>query len=286
MKVIRSLKQMSAFSRSVHLKKQTIGFVPTMGALHAGHLSLIRAARRENHKAVVSVFVNPIQFAPQEDYKKYPRDFKLDARLCSKEGADVIFYPDSRRMYPDNYKTYVVVRDLSDCLCGKSRPGHFKGVATVVAKLLNIVNPDIAYFGQKDAQQAFIIKKMAQDLNMPVKIKIMPTVRDKDGLALSSRNIYLSRSERRDAVILSQALNLAKEMVRQGKKKSTQIIGRMRRLISAKKSVSIQYISIVDLENLRPLDKIKDKALIALAVYIGKTRLIDNIIVNRNLQFR
>jgi len=279
MKIIRGLGEMVDFSKNAHLERKTIGFVPTMGALHAGHLSLIEEARRQNDRVVVSIFVNPTQFAPHEDYKKYPRHLKLDAQLCRRKGVDVIFYPDARRMYPANYKTYVVVQSLGDVLCGKLRPGHFKGVATVVTKLFHIVNPDIAYFGQKDAQQAIIIKKMTEDLNMQVKIKVIPTLRSKDGLALSSRNAYLSNSERTDALVLHQALNLARDLIRQGDKNPFGIIRKMKRLINRKENASIQYVSIVDLEGLKPVAKIKDKVLIALAVFIGKTRLIDNIIV-------
>lgn len=280
MKIIYSIKEMSGWSRKMHRKGQTVGFVPTMGALHLGHLSLIRKARRENDKVVVSIFVNPAQFGPGEDYKRYPRNLKFDARLCRREGADAIFYPDARRMYPADYKTYVVVRDLSDCLCGKFRPGHFKGVATVVNKLFHIVNPDIAYFGQKDAQQAIIIKKTAEDLNLAVKIKVMPTIREKDGLAMSSRNAYLYKGQRKDAAVLYQALTLAKDLIRQGNRDSLDIIRRMRRLINRRRSARIQYISIVRPQDLKPADKIRDKVLIALAVFIGRTRLIDNIIVS------
>ncbi len=279
MRTIRSIKEMADYSKKAHLKRKTIGFVPTMGALHTGHLSLIEEARRRNDKVVVSIFVNPMQFGPKEDYKKYPRNSKLDAGLCSSKGADVIFYPAARQMYPDNYKTYVTVKDLSDCLCGKFRPGHFKGVVTVVTKLFHVVNPDSAYFGQKDAQQAIIIKKMVADLNMQVEIKVMPTVRSNNGLALSSRNAYLSNNERKDALVLYQALNLAKSLIKQGNRNSAEVIGKMRWLINAKKSASIQYATIVDLENLKPVAKIKEKVLVALAVFIGKTRLIDNIVV-------
>jgi pantoate--beta-alanine ligase len=260
-------------------KQKIIGFVPTMGALHNGHRSLIMRVRKECDLVVVSIFVNPAQFGRDEDFKKYPRDLRQDAKLCKEEGVDVIFYPDAKQMYPDNYKTHVVVEDLSDVLCGKFRPGHFKGVATVVTKLFNIVQPDIAYFGQKDAQQAIIIKKMVCDLNLPVKIKVMPTVRDRDGLALSSRNIYLNQDERRDAGVLSEALNLAGDLVRKGNVNSLNIIRSIESRINKKKSAKIQYISIVDYQNLRAVNKIRDKALIALAVWIGKTRLIDNIIV-------
>lgn len=280
MKVIRSIRRMFGFSKELHLRRRTIGFVPTMGALHKGHVNLIRRARKENNIVVVSIFVNPIQFGPGDDFKEYPRDLKRDALLCGKEGVDVIFYPKIEDMYPAGYKTYVNVESLSDVLCGKVRPGHFKGVATVVVKLFNIVSPDIAYFGQKDTQQAIIIKRMVSDLNMPLKIKVIPTVREKDGLAMSSRNIYLSRDERKEASVLFQVLKLARDLIRQGNTDSSDIIRRMRRLINKKKSAKIQYLSIVDLKDLRPVDKISGKVLLALAVYIGKTRLIDNIIVN------
>jgi pantoate--beta-alanine ligase len=264
------------------LNHKTIGFVPTMGALHEGHLTLMRQARRENDFVVVSIFVNPAQFGPREDFKKYPRSLKQDAILCRKKGVDIIFYPDIKEMYPVNYKTYVEVSNLSDCLCGKFRPGHFRGVATIVAKLFNIVSPDIAYFGQKDAQQAIIIQKMVLDLNMPLKIKIVPTVRNEDGLALSSRNLYLNPRERKDALIIYQALSLAQDLIRKGNTKSTSIIQKMRQLISSKKSARVQYIAIVDIEDLKPVQRIRDKVIIALAVYMGKTRLIDNIIINSN----
>ena len=274
---------MSELSLRIRTKGKSTGFVPTMGALHQGHLRLIRQARKENKVVVVSVFVNPTQFGRGEDFKKYPRDLKRDARLCIKEGVDMIFYPSAKEMYPNNYRTYITVEELSDVLCGKFRPGHFKGVATVVAKLFNIVQPDIAYFGQKDAQQAIIIKKMVEDLNMPVRIKVMPTLRENNGLALSSRNAYLNKEERKQAHTLYQALNLARHLIRQGNINSSDIARKMRQLIAKKKSARIQYVSIVNLKNLKPTDKIKDRVLIALAVFIGKTRMIDNIIVNPKL---
>lgn len=280
MRLIHSIKQMSWISKKARLNGKSMGFVPTMGALHQGHLSLIHQARKDNDIVVVSIFVNPTQFGLGEDFKKYPRDLKRDTGLCKKEGVDIIFYPNAKDMYPSNYKTYVIVEELSDVLCGKSRPGHFKGVATVVAKLFNIVQPDIAYFGQKDAQQAIIIKKMVEDLNISVRIKIMPTVRQKNGLALSSRNAYLNEDESKDASILYQALNLARNLIGGGNINSLDIIRKMKQLIVKKKSIRVQYISIVDLKNLKPVDKIKDRVLIALAVFIGKTGLIDNIIVN------
>lgn len=284
MKIIRSIKEMAGFSEKMRIKDKTIGFVPTMGALHEGHLSLIRQAHKENDIVVVSIFVNPIQFAPKEDYRRYPRNLKLDAQLCRKEGADVIFFPDAQQIYPGNYKTYVFISDLSDVLCGKFRPGHFKGVATVVIKLFNIVIPDIAYLGGKDAQQAVIIKKMAEDLNIPVRIKVMPTVREKDGLAMSSRNAYLNKEERPDAAVLYQALVLAKNLIKRGATDSSGVIRKMRRLINKKKSAKVQYIEIVDPKDLLPVDKIRDKVLVALSVWIGKTRLIDNMVINSNIK--
>lgn len=278
MRIIHTIKEMASFLRKARLQGKAIGFVPTMGALHVGHLGLIRRARQDNDIVVVSIFVNPMQFGPKEDYKRYPRNLKLDARLSAKGGADIIFCPTVQEMYRDNYKTHIIVEDLSSMLCGRFRPGHFKGVATVIAKLFNIVNPDIAYFGQKDAQQAMIIKKMVNDLNFPIKIKVMPTIRENDGLAISSRNAYLNEKERRDAAVLYQALNLAKDLIMQGNSAPLDITRKMKRLINRKRSANIQYISIVDLGTLKPVGIIKEKVLIALAVYMGKTRLIDNII--------
>jgi len=277
MKIVRSIRLMTEISRGEKSKGRSIGFVPTMGALHEGHLSLIRSAGKENNFLVVSIFVNPTQFGKNEDFKRYPRVLEKDALLCKRAGVDVIFYPTAKDMYPSEYKTYVEVEDLSQALCGKFRPGHFRGVATVVTKLLNIVSPDWAYFGQKDAQQAVIIRKIVTDLNMSVKVEIMPTLREKDGLALSSRNLYLNQEERKDALGLSQSLKLAKDLIRQGKTDSSAIINSMRKLIRAKKSARIDYIAIVDAQNLKPLKKVSGKSLIALAVWIGKTRLIDNL---------
>jgi len=279
MRILRTIKQMSAFSRNARLRGKSIGFVPTMGALHEGHLSLIRQAVRDNDLAVVSIFVNPAQFGPKEDFKKYPRNLARDARSCRIEGVGAIFYPEARQMYPKGYKTYVTVEDLGDYLCGKSRPGHFKGVATVVAKLFNIVQPSIAYFGQKDAQQSAIIKRMAEDLNMPLEVKILPTVREAGGLALSSRNSYLSAKERIEAVILSRSLSFAEYLVKNGLKDADRVVSAMKQLIRKKSRAKIDYISIMDRETLMPLKKISGSCLIALAAWIGKTRLIDNTVV-------
>ncbi|MCX7661180.1 MAG: pantoate--beta-alanine ligase, partial [Candidatus Omnitrophica bacterium] len=227
-----------------------------------------------------SIFVNPIQFGPKEDFKKYPRPIKKDLKLCRDLGVDLVFYPKKEEMYSEDFKTYVFVENLSNVLCGKYRPGHFRGVTTVVAKLFNLVQPDIAYFGQKDAQQAIIIKKMVKDLNFPVSIKVIPTVRDTDGLALSSRNLYLNRNEREDALCLFEALNLAKELILRGEKDSYKIIKEMKKIIQKKKSAKVQYIEIVDLKELRPVRYIDKPILIALAVFIGNTRLIDNLILS------
>lgn len=286
MSIIRSKSEMCRTSKKARLAGQRIGFVPTMGALHQGHLSLIRQARRENDFVVVSIFVNPTQFGPKDDFKKYPRNLKRDVQMCKKEGVNIIFYPDTKEMYPQGYKTFVTVEDLSNVMCGKFRPGHFKGVTTVVTKLFNIVQPDIAYFGQKDAQQAIIIKRLVCDLNIPVKIKVMPTVREIDGLAMSSRNQYLNEKERKDALVLSRSLNLAKNLIKGGAKDVDEIVGKMRSLINKKNTAKIDYITIVDPGGLKPVKKVSGNCLIALAVWIGKTRLIDNIIVTGKLVTR
>jgi pantoate--beta-alanine ligase len=279
LRIIRNIKDMYRVTRDLRQQAKSIGFVPTMGALHAGHLSLIKQARKENDIVVVSIFVNPTQFGRNEDLKQYPRNLKADTLLCKKEGVDIIFYPDASQIYPNGYKTYVLVQNLSDVLCGKFRPGHFKGVATIVTKLFNIIQPDVAYFGQKDAQQAIIVQQMIRDLNIPLKLRVMPIIREPDGLAMSSRNRYLTAKQRRDATVLSEAISAAKTMVKQGMINSERITRAMRRIIQRKESCRIQYIEIVDLNELKPVKKIQGKALVALAAWIGKTRLIDNIIL-------
>ncbi len=284
MRIISSLRRMSNTANRITQRGRTIGFIPTMGALHEGHLSLIRKARKENDFVIVSIFVNPVQFGPKEDFAKYPRNLKQDTLLCKKAEVDIVFSPSAKSMYPEGYQTYVSVDDLSGLLCGGFRPGHFKGVATVVIKLFNIVKPDTAYFGQKDAQQSIIIEKMVQDLNMPVKVKVMPTAREADGLAMSSRNKYLNFNERKDAAVLYQALTLAKRLIGQKELNAPALVSKMKQMINKKKSAKIQYICVVDSKTLRPLTKIRGRALIALAVWIGKARLIDNIIVNSKLK--
>lgn len=279
MEVIRDPKEMRRVSEKVRRKGKRVGFVPTMGYLHKGHLSLVRTCKKKADFVVVSIFVNPAQFGPGEDYDKYPRDFERDLRLLKKEGADVIFYPDERSMYPESYSTCVKVKGLTEALCGRSRPGHFDGVTTIVTKLLNVVRPHMVVFGQKDAQQVLVIKRMVRDLNFDVEIDVEPTIREADGLAVSSRNLYLSEEERREAIILYQALNKAKEMIGRGERNAKEIIKEMRRIISKKPRTKIDYISIVETENLREVEEIKGEVLIALAVWFGKARLIDNIIV-------
>ncbi len=279
MRIINRINAMRRFSRIILRSGKRIGFVPTMGALHPGHLHLIQRARIENDLVVVSIFVNPFQFGPKEDFKRYPRNMDKDAELCRSQGVDVIFAPSALEMYPQNYKTFVEVNDLSGVLCGRSRPGHFRGVATVVAKLLNIVYPHAVYLGQKDAQQVAVITRLVRDLNFSVKIRIVPTVRYDDGLALSSRNQYLSDTERRDALVIPEALNLARSLVNAGEKDAGKIQGIMRKLILQKKNAVIDYISVVDSYELLPLKRVIDGTLIALAVKIGNTRLIDNIVI-------
>ena len=280
MKVINNPQALSKALKQYKLKNKTIGLVPTMGALHQGHLSLIRGARRDNECVVVSIFVNPTQFGPKEDLKSYPRPVSKDLSLCRDEGVDIVFNPSVQVMYPEDFCTYIEVGGLSNLLCGKSRPKHFRGVATVVAKIFNIVQPDVVYFGQKDAQQAVIVKKMAEDLNFPLEAKVMPTVREESGLALSSRNVYLSKPEKEEALVLSESLRLARGLIKGGNNDAREIINFIRNMIKAKRDAKIDYIAIVDSESLQPVKKIKNQTLIALAVYIGKTRLIDNIIIN------
>ncbi len=280
MRVYKSIKLLVNEIDSIKRRRETIGLVPTMGYLHEGHLSLIRKARKDTDCVVVSIFVNPIQFGSGEDLKKYPRNLNRDLRFCRANGVDIVFFPTPKSMYSNGFSSYVNVEGLAGRLCGASRPGHFKGVTTVVTKLFNIVDPDIAYFGQKDAQQAIVIKKMVEDLNMPVKIKILPIVREKDGLAMSSRNIYLDNGQRSQALSLYRSLRLAKDLYEKGEKDPKKIIKGMRRLILKEKDARINYIFIVDLKELKNLNRISEKTLVAVAVKIGRTRLIDNVILN------
>lgn len=263
-------------------KKQgfTVGLVPTMGYLHEGHQSLIKKAVDENDKVVVSVFVNPIQFAPNEDLETYPRDLEADKKLCDSTGADLIFHPTPDEMYPDGFSTHIQMDNLTKELCGKTRPTHFGGVCTVVGKLFNIVQPDKAYFGQKDAQQLAIIKRMVRDLNFDLEIVGCPIIREPNGLAKSSRNTYLSADERKAALILSKSIELGKELVANGEKNAQNIIKAMTDKINTEPLARIDYVNVVDALNIEPIDVIQGETLVAIAVYIGKTRLIDNFIIN------
>ena len=280
MRIVTRSEDMQRLSLEYKREGKTVGFVPTMGYLHEGHTSLINIARKYTDVVVVSIFVNPIQFGPSEDYDRYPRDIERDKEILEKMGVDVMFYPSVDDMYPKGFTTYVEVKGLSDKLCGRYRPGHFRGVTTVVAKLFNIVMPDVAVFGEKDAQQAIIIKRMVRDLNFPVKIIVGPTVREPDGLAMSSRNEYLTEEERKVAPAIYQSLLLAKSLVEQGERDTSKIIAAMREFLSKYDRIKVEYIEIVDKEELNPIERLeKGEALIAIAAYLGKARLIDNISV-------
>lgn len=270
---------MQDYYQSARSNGKTIGLVPTMGFLHEGHLSLMRHARAENDLVVVSIFVNPTQFGPKEDYKSYPRDMKRDSEMAESVGVDIIFAPSAEDMYPNVYATYVSVERLTEKMCGKSRPGHFRGVTTVVTKLFNIIRPHRAYFGQKDAQQSQVIKRMTEDLNFDIQIMVLPTIREADGLAMSSRNTYLNPEERQAALILTKSLHEAENMIKSGNRNTGIILQKMRDMIEAEPLAKIDYISIVNADTLDDLDLINGKILIALAVFIGKTRLIDNLII-------
>ncbi|MEO0190426.1 MAG: pantoate--beta-alanine ligase [candidate division WOR-3 bacterium] len=277
MKIVKKIAELKRLIKQIKYKKKTVGFVPTMGYLHEGHLSLIRIAHKHSDYVVCSIFVNPTQFGPNEDFNRYPRDLKRDEGLLKKEKVDMLFYPSVKEMYPDGYKTYVEVEELSSVLCGKSRPGHFRGVATVVLKLFNIVKPDIAVFGEKDYQQAMIIKQMVKDLNLDVKIITGPIVRESDGLAMSSRNTYLSPEERTNATVLYKALTWARNSFYQENIKSPEyLITQMKHMIE-EKGGQVDYIVIVDKNDLTPVRFIKKGDRILLAAFFGRTRLIDNL---------
>lgn len=279
MLVTSSINDVREATKSCKKNAQTIGFVPTMGALHQGHFSLVEQARKFTDFVIVSIFVNPTQFSPNEDLDKYPRTFESDCDGCLNAGTDLIFAPTPEIMYPDENLTWVSVDKLTNYLCGASRPNHFRGVTTVVTKLFNIVQPDMAFFGQKDAQQLAVLKKMAQQLNMPVTIVGCPIVREHDGLAMSSRNKYLNPEERQQALCLSEAIKTAEQMFSDGTRNASEIIKYMSQTIADFPAAKIDYISIVDNELLQPVEIIEKPALTALAVYIGQTRLIDNVVL-------
>jgi len=276
MKIIRNPDEMQALANRLREKGLVIGFVPTMGYLHEGHASLLRTARQQSDAVVLSIFVNPTQFAPNEDLDKYPRDMKRDEKIARQEGTDYIFYPEASTMYVPGYQTYVNVEELPRSHCGRTRPTHFRGVATVCTKLFNIVLPHRAFFGQKDYQQAAVIKRMVKDLNMNLEIMVLPTVREADGLAMSSRNVYLQPEERKQAVCLRESLEIAKDMVRKGETEAQKIVAAMRRHIESKPKARVDYVSIADTETLAELETITGEAVALVAVYFGKTRLIDN----------
>ncbi|MDI6870081.1 MAG: pantoate--beta-alanine ligase [Bacillota bacterium] len=279
MVVCRSIQEMREFVRRARSRSQSIGFVPTMGYFHEGHLALMRRARASCDVVVVSIFVNPLQFGPREDYHRYPRDLERDVAMAQEAGVDAVFHPSVEEMYPPGFSTCVEVQGLTECLCGLSRPGHFRGVATVVTKLFHIVQPDKAFFGQKDAQQALVIRRMVKDLDMDLEIVTVPTVREEDGLAMSSRNVYLSPEERRAATVIPRSLKAAEESYWSGERDAGKILELVRGMLLAEPGVEIDYVEIRSLPDLKPVGKLAGPALLALAVRLGSTRLIDNLVL-------
>lgn len=278
-KVLHTIEETRALCRQAQREGKVIGFVPTMGALHDGHLSLVRAARAKTDFVVVSIFVNPLQFGPNEDYSKYPRTFERDRQLLHAEGVAAIFAPTPDEMYPANAATFVEVEGLPQRLEGRTRPTHFRGVTTVVSKLFNIVRPDFAFFGQKDAQQAVIVCTMVRDMNMDVEVVVMPIVREHDGLAMSSRNRYLDSAQRKQALVLYRALTRIQMLADQGERSAARLIEAGKGVVAEQPEVRLDYLEIVDRETLEPLDDINDGALVAIAAFVGPTRLIDNIVL-------
>jgi pantoate--beta-alanine ligase len=278
MKITSTIKEVRENVKLWRSEGLSVGLVPTMGYLHEGHQSLIKRAVKENDRVVVSVFINPLQFGENEDLDTYPEDFARDSKICASMGASMIFHPSGEEMYNEGFCTFVDMTGLTETLCGKSRPGHFRGVCTVVSKLFNIVNPDRAYFGWKDAQQVAVIKRMVKDLNMDIEIVACETVREPDGLAKSSRNVYLSSNERKASTILQQALKIAEKKIASGVTASQEIKQAMVDTISSEKVVKLDYAEIVDLQTLQPVNTIEGPTLVAAAIFIGETRLIDNYI--------
>ncbi len=280
MEVAKTTEEVRGLVSNARSKGKKIGLVPTMGALHVGHISLIETAVKECDFVVVSIFVNPTQFGPGEDFEKYPRPLEADLKICRKVRIDVVFAPEPEQMYPTENVTWVNVEKLTEPLCGRSRPGHFRGVTTVCAKLFNIVASDAAYFGQKDGQQAIVIKRMVADLNMPLEIVVCPTVREPNGLAVSSRNQYLSEQQKKDAAHIYESLQTCRRLIDTGTTETRLIIAEMQKILQQIPSGQIEYISIVDAESLESVEKIAGKVLAAVAVKIGPARLIDNILVD------
>src|SRR6202140_3429605 len=283
MKICATISEARAACRDARAGRKRLGLVPTMGALHEGHLSLVRAAKAQCRTVAVSILVNPTQFGPTEDLSKYPRQFDRDCQLLEKEGIDVLFAPSVEEIYPNGHVTWVLVEGLSEKLDGRSRPGHFRGVTTVVAKLFNIIEPDAAFFGQKDAAQLAVIRRMVRDLNFPVEIVACPIVREADGLAMSSRNAYLSGEERSRAIVLHRSLEEAEKRFRAGERNSNRLISAARELISSEPNVRVDYLEMVDPESLEPVEIISGKVLLVVAAYVGTTRLIDNIALEPTL---
>lgn len=279
MREIHKLKEIRLFSQKAKSHGRRVGFVPTMGALHEGHLSLVAEAKKRADVVIVSIFVNPIQFGPGEDFAHYPRDLRRDKKLLKDFGIDALFIPKASDLFPEGFMTFVEVEGLSKKLCGRSRPAHFRGVATIVAKLFNLIAPDSAFFGEKDFQQQLIIKQMVKDLDLPVEIVALPAVREFGGLAMSSRNALLNPRERKSATVLYRALSLAKEDIENGEKDLRKIILRMRSLIGSEPSIRLDYVAVADPATLEEVKELKGKVLIALAAYLGKTRLVDNMVL-------
>jgi pantoate--beta-alanine ligase len=279
MKVVKTIQEVRAQVQEWRKEGLTVGLVPTMGYLHEGHQSLIRKSVSENDRTVVSVFVNPIQFGPNEDLEAYPRDLNRDMKAVEEAGGDLIFHPEPSEMYPGHFTSFIDTTETTELLCGAVRPIHFRGVCTVVGKLFNIVLPDKAYFGQKDAQQLATIRRFVRDLNFPVEIVACPIVREEDGLAKSSRNTYLNPQERQAALILSKSLKLGKAAIEQGERSAQRIIDIIRQNLQTEPLARIDYVEVVDFENIQRVETIQGETLVAIAVYIGKTRLIDNFII-------
>jgi pantoate--beta-alanine ligase len=280
MQILRSVNELRAWSRTARMAGKTIGLVPTMGALHAGHASLIRAASERTQAVAVSIFVNPTQFGPNEDYARYPRTFDADCALVESLGADVVFAPPVEEMYPLGAETFVEVEQISDRLDGKSRPGHFRGVATVVAKLFIAAEPDFAFFGQKDAAQVSVLRRMIADLRMGLDLVVCPIVREEDGLALSSRNVYLSAEQRKQALVLSRSLRAVKQLVATGERDAEKLAAAARAVFAGEPAVRVDYIALVDWSTLEPVEMAAPGTLYAVAAWVGETRLIDNTILS------
>ncbi|MDE3084422.1 MAG: pantoate--beta-alanine ligase [Verrucomicrobiota bacterium] len=278
MQKIETVRDMQSLAEKLRAKGRRIGFVPTMGALHAGHLSLVKAARSKADAVVVSIFVNPTQFGPSEDYTRYPRSLDEDLKLCEEAGADAVFCPPAEEIYPKNYSTYVIEEAVSKVLEGVSRPAHFRGVATIVAKFFNIIRPHVAVFGQKDAQQVAMLKKMVADLNFSVEIVVAPTVREADGLAMSSRNRYLTPGQRTDALVISQAFRQARDMVAAGERRADRLIAETTHLISQRRRLRVIYVALVDRDTMEPLREVAPgRSLLTVAAWVDEVRLIDNV---------